>query len=496
MKKKYILLVLIVFICQAFVSNFSYVKAEANTAICSGPSETMSLYFDFQNEMISALLGSEINERRFSAHVWTGGLFSQQVVILTKDTAIDLLANSLWNRARSVVSTATTSVVLISLSTISIAQSSTEWLAILFRDRPIVRDYKTMMDIETDLFDVAYFLSKQVNITRPVDWKMHDNIRLVIEKYQDFWLLDWDTVELNNNVSIADVLWDLVWMNAAMKHFITYDSGLKTYHWCMNRSQGKNCTAVLKFSGETIEQLKFDYKWTFGKCNSNFKSSMSKIGSSFLDEQKSWWQDVKDAMGRLKSALVEWWKWPRKKNRACDISDYEMSQIRAYRWNDWTCGEAAKLYASIPDVKVKRTKWELRKREKLSKEQKEQNKKAREQKKKDRQDQRQQNKIDRQKQKEQKKESIEQQRWEWISIYWTGTTYNPEYSLEIEEDFYLDYGSIMEEIDQSMWDVESSDLSSELIKIKALIDQIDSVEKQSKNLKDSLKKVADYQCAG
>lgn len=487
MKKKYVVLVLVVFIFQVFASNFSYVKAEANTSICSWPSETMSLYFDFQNEMISVLLGSQINERRFSVHVWKGGLFSNQLLILTTDTAIDLLANSLWNRTRSIVSTATTSLVLISLSTISIAQSSTEWLAILFRDRPIVRDYKTMMDIETDLFDVAYFLSKQVNITRPVDWEMHDNIRSVIEKYQDLWLFDGSTAKLNDNVSIADVLRDLVWMNAAMKHFITYDSGLKTYHWCMNRSKGEGCTAVLKFRGEAIEQLKFDYKWTFGKCNSNFKSSMSKIGSSFLDEQKSWWQDVKDAMGRLKSALVEWWKWPRKKNRACDISDYEMSQIRAYRWNDWTCGEAAKLYASIPDVNVKRTKWELRKREKLSKSEK----------KKIKNDIRNKKQEDKTAKKDERlKKSNKEKVSEYIKTYWTGTTYNPEYSLEIEEDFCLDYGSIMEEIDQFMWNVESSDLSSELIKIKALIDQIDSVEKQSKNLKDSLKKVADYQCAG
>jgi hypothetical protein len=31
---------------------------------------------------------------------------------------------------------------------------------------------------------------------------------------------------------------------------------------------------------------------------------MSNIGSSFLEDQKSGWQDVKDAMGRLKEALV------------------------------------------------------------------------------------------------------------------------------------------------------------------------------------------------
>jgi hypothetical protein len=58
-------------------------------------------------------------------------------------------------------------------------------LAILFRDRPIVRDYKTMLDIESALFDVAYFRSKQINLTRPVDGNMVDQFNEVVKKYQD-----------------------------------------------------------------------------------------------------------------------------------------------------------------------------------------------------------------------------------------------------------------------------------------------------------------------
>jgi hypothetical protein len=42
-------------------------------------------------------------------------------------------------------------------------------LAILFKDRPAVRDYKEMLDIESQLFDFAYFRSKQINLTRPLE---------------------------------------------------------------------------------------------------------------------------------------------------------------------------------------------------------------------------------------------------------------------------------------------------------------------------------------
>lgn len=480
MKKRYVLLVLIVFIFQLFVSNFSYVKAEANTSICAWPSETMSLYFDFQNEMKSILLWSEINERRFAVNMWTRWLFSQQVLTLTKDTAIDLVANSLWNRTRSVVSNATTSVVLVALASVSTLQSATEWWTILFRDRPIVRDYKTMMDIESELFDVAYFRSKQVNITRPIDWNMHDAINSLVEEYQDLWLLatGGNITELKTDATIVDIIWDLLVMNATMKEFILFPAGLdlKNYQGCMNKSRA-NCAPVLKFNKQAIEQLKSDYKWTFGKCNSNFKSSMSNIGSSFLEDQKSGWQDVKDATSRLKEALVSWWKWPWKKNRACDLSDYEMAQIRAYRWNDWTCGEAIKLYESIPDVKIKKSDQALKKQEKKSTSKSSKNK-------------------EKSKDRIKNKKTTAEKKQEWFYIYGAGCEFNTEYSSNMDDDFLSIYESIMEGDNQIINSAQNSDLSRELIKIKWLIDQIQTVEDQSKPLEESLKKIADYQCAG
>jgi hypothetical protein len=54
----------------------------------------------------------------------------------------------------------------------------------------------------------------------------------------------------------------------------------------------------------------------------------------------------------------------------------------------------------------------------------------------------------------------------------------------------------MEGNNQIINSAQSSDLSRELIKIKWLIEQIQTVEDQSKKLEKSLKEIADYQCAG
>ena len=66
----------------------------------------------------------------------------------------------------------------------------------------------------------------------------------------------------------------------------------------------------------------------------------------------------------------------------------------------------------------------------------------------------------------------------------------------MDDDFLSIYESIMEGDEQIMNSAQSSDLSRELIKIRWLIKQIDTLEGQSKNLEESLKQIADYQCAG
>ena len=95
----------------------------------------------------------------------------------------------------------------------------------------------------------------------------------------------------------------------------------------MKKSKDENCVAIIEFSEEAIGKLQTDYERTFLKCNHNYKSSISK---STMDSFKSGWQDVEDAMKRLKEVWVTGWNWPRKKDRGCNISAYEQAQLRAY----------------------------------------------------------------------------------------------------------------------------------------------------------------------
>ena len=172
MNRKIISLIAIfVIIFQTFWSSLVYAEtknANEQPAVCNWPTEMMDNYFTFQQEAVSILLWSRLNERRFSVKLkeW---LFKNQVLQLHATSALDLLASNVLGSMKSWISNSITSVVLLLLSSASILQSNTEGLAILFKDRPIVRDYKEMLDIETQLFDVAFFRSKQIDLTRPFE---------------------------------------------------------------------------------------------------------------------------------------------------------------------------------------------------------------------------------------------------------------------------------------------------------------------------------------
>lgn len=530
-KKQLLLTIVFVFLSRVILPSFLYVEAGDNSTkqpeVCNWPSKMMSEYFNFQREMKSVLLWSEMNEKRFNTSNWNWWLFSKWNLKLP--SALDFLASDIVWKAKSNVSVAGTSIVLLVLVSVSVFQSNTEWLAILFKDRPIVRDYKTMLDIETELFDVAYFLSKQINLTFRLEWKdVYDNLNRVIEGYQKSWLLSKETVaKLNWSETVADILEELIAMNTSMKHFILFlwkpwVKALKNYNWCFWNLSRENCEAapILKFSQKAIDELQKDYSWlwNFGVCNlyfSNFKKTISKWRSNNTASVKAAIGDVKDALQRLKWALIGKWAWSfrnSRKNMCDNISEYEMAQLRAYRWPDWTCWKFVDVSSNLSEVwghiknktaqneqikkpstvttnaaaktvgddvaSVEKSKgddlliYELKAKEK----------------------------------------DVGGQKNIWFEEYWMidgkkinqDTNFNSEFLFGFADQLMLDYADIMWEYNQSQQNASSSDLSYELKKIRWLLEQVDSaisaaIKADEKTGKDQsllwyLRKIADYQC--
>lgn len=360
MKKKLWLFVIFVLLFQVISMPFSYVEAwdKEQPKVCNWPSEMMSHYFTFQLKMKKVLQWSELNSERFSAEFEPGWLFTNRVLDLHTTSAIELLSSSVVANLRSFVSNSITSMFLLELAAFSVVQSNVEWFAILFADWPIVRDYKKMLDIETELFDLAYFRSMEIDLTQEIDEKSAQDIKKIIKEYQDVWLLTWNDVSIN--WSVGDIILDLVQMNAVMKQFIMVGgkniggNWLKGYNWCFWKSGVGECNssvAIIRFDSGAVAQLLDDYKgvrWPFWWCNSygnHIKWAMDKIIKNNSDSVSQAMQDVKDSIDRLGEALLKKNRW-NFRDPCKDLSEYEMAQLQAYWWGNRTCGQWINLFTT------------------------------------------------------------------------------------------------------------------------------------------------------
>lgn len=513
MKKYLSLTSIFVVLFGVFCPGFLYINAEEQPkpqpAACGWPSEMMSLYFDFQHEVISMLLWSSINERRFSTAMWNWWLFTNQILYLSGTTsALDLVSSSVLWGVESLFSATVTSVAILLLASASAIWSNTNWLAILFKDRPIVRDYRQLLDIESELFDVAYFRSKQVDLTKTITWDLWQGYTDIVKNYQDAWLLEKWTGNPSWWWSMLDILWDLVWMNTAMKVFLTqwwqmWKSALKSYRWCMwNKKQNPDCSAVLLFSDKAINQLSEDYAWLwyYWACNqlasnvnaTNAKTSENTEKSSDTAEEKfkKWVEKLKKLFAGVGSAQDHFGKWEEKGR--CNMSEYQMAQLKAYYWNDWTCDNSwawgwVNVKFSAPsqftESKVS-LEGEKKNETSLLKEIGSMYYHAKTS-----------NKlndavfdfIDAQNTRERSQA--------FFNLYGSWYTYSAEFDPAFLEELTEIYTSTNAAISQSQWDAIASDMSYQLIEIKWLLGEVDKAMEKAQGFKVPLQGIADSQCS-
>ena len=506
MMKKYIqVIVVFVMLAQFVFPGSSYVEARKNDTkqpeTCNWPSEMMSYYFDFQNEAITILLWSKVNSKLFSASFDNWWLFTTKALTLKWTTAIDFLASNVVWSVKSFVSNSITSMVLLILASKSALRSNTEWLAILFKDRPIVRDYKQMLDIETTLFDVAFFRSKQIDLTRPFESDLLKELDVLIKKYQWLGLLEtWGKVKESG--TMANILYDLVEMNAAMKHFIMiggklWKKWLRNYNWCFWDQEPGKCTrsvSILKFSDEAIETLNEDYKdvRTYWKCNSykaSLDATINKTINNNINSVKTATKDVELSIKRLKWALMWSYDWKKRESR-CDMTDYEMAQLQAYWWWDWTCSESIVNFdVSVPLLKSRKyfnqKKIQMKQKEKAESVLK---------------------KADKPESKDfiiwdvtekLKSKSTNQERTQlWYKIYGKDSNYNSDFSFDLDSEFFEVFQYTMDQYSQAQENWIAADVSDLFPRGKWLLDQMDTTIKNTDELEKNLQHIEDKQCTG
>ena len=528
----YIIITLVV-LFQVFATNFVYVFADSATGwaakqpeVCSTPSHMMQLYLDFQNEAIEIIWGTEMSTRGLSPSLGSWWLFTNGTLWLNKDEKpMGAVESSISSSVEKVASTAS-SVVLLMMAASSVVTSNLEWWTVLFRDAPIVREYKQMLDIQSKLFQVAYLRSKQIVLTSwlksPTFYNEFNNL---IEKYQDQWLFEkWPKIK--DTSTLSDILLDMVSMNAMMRYFIVnidsdwMDVLYNSWHWCfwnLKISDCKRWVAVLKFSDKAIYQLTEDYQWLwiYWACNlsaSNFKNTLNKTFDNNGQLISDSFKEIGESRKRLVNALV--WVGKsidnRKNWKNCedsDFSDYELAQLRAYYWPDRSCSSNVvvngKEFVRDKSLQSSQSESEITNADKSQPTRKSFKERVGDglKKAKQRTDDQYRETLENINELLKRAKDTGEREWQWIRLFWSWVVLNVSYSFDLYEDFSGVYLSVFEDFETSQFNAASADMRFELSQLLWLMDQVDSAseaiwsDNDNNWLKKNLKDIADYQCS-
>jgi hypothetical protein len=276
MKTKFWSSILVCFLLMQPVFSLAQTNQPTNdTDICAAPGETMLLYQRFQQDMASVLLGGILGEQMFDAQFSVMGLFTSKILHLptTNNSALDTIRQTIYNNSRRLGTATTTTAVLLALAGVSVGASNIEGFAILFQNRAIVRDYKSLLQIETKLNQIAYFLGTRTNLVAKLDNTGNGGaLQTIVEKYVEEGLFTGSV--RNDQTTYVGILTSLMRMNAGMKQFLSFRSTL------LLNNIGKFYGTT--FSEKALSNLKSEYSGArfIDSCNTMGKKAFARIGDT------------------------------------------------------------------------------------------------------------------------------------------------------------------------------------------------------------------------
>jgi len=271
-------------------------------SVCWATPDTLIYYLDFQREMSSALQTEDFKSVVETIQESEKWIFSNWLLKLGQlenfeNTLAGKSLQVFYKTAERTTISILTLAYLFELSAISASSDNTIYFTILFHDRPIVRDWSRVLDVEWNLSKNAqriwdmWQIQQTMESTKP--------FQEIIKKYQGKWLLSWWS-NLPPSMKYTDLITELAFMNASVKRFIAYDA----------TGAMSNLTWYIKFNDEWIESISKDYEcarwWLWFKCNSKWKSIGENLKqlTSNTKKQGVWsWKKIKKSSCELYQAL-------------------------------------------------------------------------------------------------------------------------------------------------------------------------------------------------
>ena len=339
MKKQISKVLIFVLIVQAIASmffNVSYAADDSNKNcdVCTATSPHMTIYLQFQKEAATVLSTNRFKTVQRQVSEWEGWLFTSEILKIKEDE--DFNNTLAWKALRVLDITATrtttsllTSVFLFELAAIWALADNTIWLTILFQDRPIVRDWTKLLDVEWWLSQTAYDLWVVWEIWKTI--QSGDALDKIVKKYVGEWLFQsWAGISSD---SYANIIMQLAELNSAVKWFLVYDSKSLFDDYNLNYPN-------VKVDEAWVNDLASEYKCSrrkfWFKCNTSWASLKKNLQILTNNTNKQWKssiKQIKDSYKDLKQAL---WNWTAIKDRIqgkdLTLSDREREILRNRYW--------------------------------------------------------------------------------------------------------------------------------------------------------------------
>lgn len=273
-------------------------------SVCTSASTEFQNYINFQVEMFQ-ILQNVIKDPEKKVELKKEWLFSSNLLVLSSR-----ILESWKNMFKKNTKDATDLGKAIKISAIMLSTITAEivwkdsiwWLKILFRNKPFVREWKTLQDLDMTIYDLTWDFGMKWVWDDPVSDEVRQEIEKLKKKYvmnsaNENWLFDnFDFIWTAKYKNIVGLLQK---SNSLMKDFIANHSKVSD-SWFFGNAVKKfekeisKGNVILKFNKTFVENLYGSYRcaeWT-NACNNkweDFKKAinvLSTIKESFADSMK------------------------------------------------------------------------------------------------------------------------------------------------------------------------------------------------------------------
>lgn len=313
MKKKLIKTILFILIFS-IILNSRLLASNQNTtqiekcwespSVCLATPDSLNLYLDFQKELSSLLKSNPFETVTESISTPEWWLFTNKLLhlsnpnLLTENIATKAL-NAAGTAAERLIVANITTLFLFQMSAVSTISDGLLGFTILLDERPIVRDWKKLLDIDWDLSTRAYDLGQWGNITKTIkdSWK----IQKILDRYQDKGLF-LPSSQFPQSIKYTDLFLELMKINASIKQFLA----LRT----TTQLDSDSAFFYLKLNPERISKLQEDYQCLDPKywmrCNQSLKNFTASIKNILGNSKKTWisvMEKFETALNRLQKSI-------------------------------------------------------------------------------------------------------------------------------------------------------------------------------------------------